>query len=303
MDSYGLADTSKGKLRLGVNSTERLVECGSRKGDVKCQVTSDQLKSDSDHLSLKTPHPSTYIFSHSGVASATTFYENAMADQVASGSRGVDHGHRCENELCQDEHGLICHGEVKMVSPLGVACCSLLDQIFINRQFPLESDSRPGLDAPATPPDIPSLHSHNPWPDPEEADIEWHITSGPGGSVFISLTIRSSRRHPIPQDDQNEDMADFQQIFGTPFDPSFQSRQAGVSGPGALFTQVHFIGDGGSEPHIVGGRFIYTTTHLTPRDTDGAQPGVPLLDDLSGYASPPTPPSSYTAPSLSPFYY
>lgn len=47
-------------------------------------------------------------------------------------------------------------------------------------------------------PSLRDLHNHSPWgslspdSDPEEADIEEHITRGPNGSIVISQTIRSS---------------------------------------------------------------------------------------------------------------
>jgi E3 ubiquitin-protein ligase RNF115/126 len=85
-------------------------------------------------------------------------------------------------------------------------------------------------------------------------------------------------------------MTDFQQMFGTTFDPSFQSRQAGRSRPEALFAQAPFVGGfrigggGGSGTHMGGGRFTFTTRRVRP--VDGAQSGIPLVNDLSVYVSP-----------------
>lgn len=59
---------------------------------------------------------------------------------------------------------------------------------------------------------------------------------------------------------------------------SFLSRQAKRSSPDALFTHDPFIGGfligsgGGPGPHIVRGRFTYTTRRVRPRGADGAQP-------------------------------
>jgi E3 ubiquitin-protein ligase RNF115/126 len=186
--------------------------------------------------------------------------------------------------------------------------------MLIHPQITTESDPRPDLNTPPTPPDdFRSLHNHNPWgdsdSDPEEADIEEHITRGPGGSVLISRTIRTStphgafrtgRRHRShsPRDDPENTLRDFQQMLGNLMGPGLRQGQPGRSGPDTLFTQGPFGGGfrigggGGPGPHIVGGRFTYTTGRLRPRDADGAQPGAPPVDDLAQYASPSTPPSS-----------
>ena len=241
----------------------------------------------------------------------------------ASGPRDVVYCHQCENEWYQDEHGLTCprcDGEVtEIVSPLRITSYSTFDQILTNSQITPESDPRPGLDGPPPPPDFRtrpdefrSLHNHNPWPDsdsdPEEADITEHITHGPGGSVLISRTIRSStphggafrtprRRRGGSRDDPENTLRDFQQMLGNLMGPGFHPGQPGRSGPDTLFTQGPFGGGfslgggGGSGPQVVGGRFTYTTGRLRPRDADGAQPGGPPVDELAQYASPSSPPS------------
>jgi len=208
----------------------------------------------------------------------------------ASGPRDVVFCHQCDNEWFQDDHGLECPrcgGEVtEIITP--------------------ESDPRPMHNNPPTPPGFHSLRNHNPWPDsdPEEADIEEHITRGPGGSVFISQTIRSSgprvaegnrrARGPQEPDNPNEVMRDFQQMLGTLMGPGFRQGQAGRSGPDDLFPpngpfgggafRLGGGGFGGSGPAVVGGRITYTTGPLRPRNAGPPQddgPGGPPIDDLA----------------------
>jgi len=208
----------------------------------------------------------------------------------ASGPRAVVYCHQCDNEWYQDEHGLVCP-----------RCDGEITEIITS-----ESDPRPIHEDPPTPPGFRSLHnldSHNPWgdgdnSDPEEADIEEHITHGPGGSMLFSRTIRTStprgtfgnrrRREPIPHDDPDHVMRDFQTIIGNLMGPGFRPGQPGRSGPDTLFTQGPYgsgfrLGGNGPGPAIVGGRFTFTTTggRLRPRDVDGPQPGGPPVDDLA----------------------
>lgn len=202
----------------------------------------------------------------------------------ATGPRDVVYCHQCDHEWYQDEHGLVCPN-----------CTGDVTEIITP-----ESDPRPTHNtspSPPSPPDYNSLRDHNPWPDsdPEEADIEEHITHGPGGSVFISQTIRSRprvhtsrrvNRSPRP-DTPNEVMRDFQQMLGTLMGPGIRQGQAGRSGPNDLFPASPFgggfrLGGGGPGPHVVGGRFTYTTgPGLRPRNADGPHDGGPPVEDLA----------------------
>lgn len=214
----------------------------------------------------------------------------------ASGPREVVYCHQCDHEWYQDESGLVCPN-----------CQGEITEIIT-----VESDPRPGGPAPAnddppTPPGFRSLHSlrnHNPWggeefSDPEEADIEEHITQGPGGSVLISRTVRTTnprglggsrrRRDPNPREDPDNVMRDFQNMIGTLMGPGFRPGQPGRSGPDTLFTQGPYgtgfrLGGSNGGPQVVGGRFTFTTTsggRLRPRDANGPQPGGPPVDDLA----------------------
>jgi division protein 1 len=88
-------------------------------------------------------------------------------------------------------------------------------------------------------------------------------------------------------------------MLGTLMGPGFRAGQPGRSGPDDLFPHAPFPpghfrmrGDGPMPP-VFGGRFIYTTGNLRPRDTDGPQEGGPPVDDLATYASlPPSSPSN-----------
>jgi E3 ubiquitin-protein ligase RNF115/126 len=186
-------------------------------------------------------------------------------------------------------------------------------------QITPESDPRPGIAAPATSPGYNSLFNHNPWgdsdaSDPEEADIEEHVTHGPGGSVFIRQTIRSSnprdgsgsrRRRDGPNpNDPTYVMRDFQNMVGTLMGPGFRAGMPGRSGPDDLFPRSPFaassfrLGGSGSGPRIVGGRVTYTTGNLRPRNTDAPLAGGPPVEDLATYASSPSSSTSPTGRSL-----
>lgn len=100
----------------------------------------------------------------------------------ATGDRKVVYCHQCANEWWQDEHGLVCP-----------SCeCEVTEVVELNND---PRDLRPARNLS---PSLRDLQNHSPWAsvntdsDPEEADIEEHITHGPGGSIVISQTIRSS---------------------------------------------------------------------------------------------------------------
>jgi E3 ubiquitin-protein ligase RNF115/126 len=226
----------------------------------------------------------------------------------ASGPREVVYCHQCDNEWYQDEHGLPCPRCQSEVTEI-VRLSSKISQLNSNiQQISPESDPRPNINLPPTPPGFRSLHNHNPWADddsdPEEADIEEHVTHGPGGSVFIRQTIRSSgtrdpfgrqRRRNQP-DPNNPDFVvrDFQNMLGNLMGPGFRAGRAGRSGPDDLFPHAPFppagfrLGGDGSGPRIMGGRFTYTAGNLRPRNADEPQEGGPPVDDIATYASPPS---------------
>jgi E3 ubiquitin-protein ligase RNF115/126 len=170
-----------------------------------------------------------------------------------------------------------------------------------------ESDPRPGRDELPTPPDFRDLHRHNPWQytdsDPEEADIEEHISHSPRGSVYISQTIRSSRPPRIalgtrprrrPDEDPNHVMADFQTMINSLMGPGVRPGQTGRSGADTLFSQGQFGGNTFHTtrgPNVVGGRFTFTSGPIRPRDADGPQPGGPPVEDIATYAPTQNPPN------------
>ena len=180
-------------------------------------------------------------------------------------------------------------------------------------QVSRESDPRPGMHIPDTPPGYHQLFDHNPWDeddnsDPEEADIEEHITHGPGGSVFVRQTIRastprdgSSRRDRPDPNDPTYVMRDFQNMLGTLMGPGFRAGRPGRSGPEDLYGNRHpfsatgFRMGGSGTPHVVGGRFTFTTGNLRPR-TDGPLTGGPPVEDLATYASPSSSPHPFLPP-------
>ena len=154
-------------------------------------------------------------------------------------------------------------------------------------------------------PGLRDLRDHNPWgdsddSDPEEADIEEHISHGPGGSIFISQTIRSNIRPRASgprrgssggphAGDPNDVMRDFQSMLGSLMGPGFRPGPSGRSGQDDLFPPAPMgfplgaVGSaGGSGPVVGGGRFTYTTGRLHPRNVNGAQ----APPDISTYAFP-----------------
>ncbi|KAH9203488.1 hypothetical protein DL95DRAFT_472338 [Leptodontidium sp. 2 PMI_412] len=209
----------------------------------------------------------------------------------ASGPRDVVFCHQCEHEWYQDEAGLVCprcDGEItEIVTP--------------------ESDPRPEREF--NPPPDPSRNPIEIDSDPEEADIEEHITHGPGGSVLFSRTVRTSsprspfgmppRRRGEPHDeDPDFVMRDFHIILGNIMGPQFRPGQAGRSGANTLFTQdngfggqTFRVGGDGNGPTIVGG--LFTFGGPPPRQPRGAdfhgnqQPGgPPPVPDLATYDPP-----------------
>jgi E3 ubiquitin-protein ligase RNF115/126 len=237
----------------------------------------------------------------------------------ASGPREVVYCHQCDNEWYQDESGLSCprcQSEITEIVRNSGTNGGFHDSLTTS-QITAESDPRPANDESPTPPGFHSLHNlrnHNPWvdsdfPDSDEADIEEHVTQGPGGSVLFSRTIRTSnaprgpggssrRRDPMPQEDPDHVMRDFQNMIGNMMGPGFRPGQPGRSGPDTLFTQGPYatgfrVGGSNGGPQVVGGRFTFTTTtgpRLRPRDANGPQRGSPPpIDDLATYDSPSSP--------------
>jgi len=219
----------------------------------------------------------------------------------ASGPREVVYCHQCDHEWYRDEHGLVCpqcEGEItEIITP--------------------SSDPRPLHEAPLPSNPPAAIHPrlpNNPWgvqddSDPEEADIEEHISHGPGGSVHFSRVIRSSgptfstfttgrmpRNFRQQSNDPDHVMQDFQHMIAGIAGPGFVPGRAGRSGPETLFTQgpqggFAFGTPRSAGPSIVGGRFTFTTNGaLRPRDVDGAQPGGSPVDELQTYAPSPNSP-------------
>ncbi|KAH7313088.1 hypothetical protein BKA65DRAFT_412168, partial [Rhexocercosporidium sp. MPI-PUGE-AT-0058] len=244
----------------------------------------------------------TAIAAYQGIREAMADDPRGYASQAprldASGPREVVFCHQCEHEWYQDQAGLVCprcEGEItEIVTP--------------------ESDPRPEREM--NPPPPPDLHpgrwgNHRPDvdSDPEEADIEEHITHGPGGSVLFSRTVRTStprsafgnsprRRGEPHNDDPDYVMRDFQNMIGNLMGPQFRPGQAGRSGSNTLFTQgngfggqTFRVGGDGNGPTVVGGRFTFGGPGpRQPRDADfhgNQQPGGgPPVPDLATYDSP-----------------
>ncbi|PBP27127.1 mitochondria fission 1 protein [Diplocarpon rosae] len=231
---------------------------------------------------------------------------DAMADNLgqsggrldASGPRDVVFCHQCENEWFQDQYGLVCprcEGEItEIVTP--------------------ESDPRPER-APRQRPEAPHPEWNNREPeyidsDPEEADIEEHVTHGPGGSMLFSRTIRTTTNGSLPRPryasryspnpDPDRVMRDFQNMIGNLMGSEFRPGQAGRSNSNTLFNQgpvgggnLHSGPNGGHGPAVAGGHFTFVNGGLFgdpswPRDPGGPQPTGGHID-IATYDIPPCP--------------
>lgn len=162
------------------------------------------------------------------------------------------------------------------------------------------------------------LDDHNPWADdsdPEEADIEEHVTHGPNGSILISQTIRTTapfggggrintgaqRRRRAPAGDRGDDdtIRDFQNMLGNLLGPNIRPGRAGRSGHDDLFPRAgefHTGGGGmgagmggGQGTRIVGGRYTFEGTfengQLRPRDANNPQAEGAPVEDLATYVT------------------
>ena len=222
----------------------------------------------------------------------------------ATGPREVVYCHQCDNEWFQDTHGLICprcEGDVTEI--VGSSEDYISTHVLTSPQVDPNSDPRPPLQRPSTPPDLDSLRNHNPWgdngqdSDPEEADIEEHVQHGPNGIVFTHTVRRSTplygngRRNNRPETNTPDVMRNFQTMLGNLMGPQYQPGQAGRSGPDTLFSPFppNFQGGGfqmgggeGQGPRIVGGRFTFTTGGQT-RDAGGPERLGPPFEDLATY--------------------
>ncbi|KAJ5052370.1 uncharacterized protein L3040_002121 [Drepanopeziza brunnea f. sp. 'multigermtubi'] len=198
----------------------------------------------------------------------------------ASGPREVVFCHQCEHEWWRDQNGLACprcEGEITEI-------------------VTTESDPRPEHYGQPPPVDGGWGGRHNPVEidsDPEEADIEEHVTHGPGGSVMFSRTYRSTAPGPrfiathirrTGQDDNPDPiMRNFQDLIGSFMGPDFRPGPAGRSGVNTLFPQPPDFGSGfrggnnGPGPAIVGGHYTFVNGNLVggeplqPRNADGPQ--------------------------------
>lgn len=152
------------------------------------------------------------------------------------------------------------------------------------------------------------LHHHNPWADdsdPEEADIEEHITHGPNGSILISQTIRTGglgafggainggRRRRSPDGDGGEDdtMRDFHSMLGNLLGPNTRGTRVGPSDHDDFFPRAgEFHMGGGPGPAIVGGRYTFEgrfeNGRLRPRDANGPQEQGAPVENLATYVVP-----------------
>lgn len=153
------------------------------------------------------------------------------------------------------------------------------------------------------------LNNHNPWADdsdPDEADIEEHVTHGSNGSILISQTMRTgglgpfgrrmneSRRRRSPGSDEGEDntMRDFHAMIGNLMAPNLRGGRGARSPHDEFFPRAgeFHMGGGPGQPAIMGARYTFEgrleNDRLGPRDATGpqAQGGAPV-EDLATYVT------------------
>lgn len=250
----------------------------------------------------------TALAAYQGIREAMADHPRGFGSQAprldASGPRNVVFCHQCEHEWYQDEAGLVCprcDGEITEI--VCILSNNSSESPLTDSQVTPESDPRPEREV------HPPNDARNPIEidsDPEEADIEEHITHGPGGSVLFSRTIRTSsprdpfrmppRRRGNPHDeDPDFVMRDFHNMLGNIMGPQFRPGQAGRSGANTLFTQdngfggqTFRVGGDGNGPTIVGGRFTFGGPNARQQGgADFQQPGgPPPVPDLATYEPP-----------------
>lgn len=150
-------------------------------------------------------------------------------------------------------------------------------------------------------------HSHglspDPWrhanSDPEEADIEEHVSHGPNGSMFVRTSRSSTPRNraggsrarggPVGADPgQEEILRNFQSMLGNLLGPGARIGQPGRSGPETLFSGPGWSGSirvGGREggPQFTGGAFTFSSRNAGG-GANRAPGGGPQMEDPFRYA-------------------
>lgn len=208
----------------------------------------------------------------------------------ATGERKVVYCHQCANEWWDDEHGLVCP-----------RCTCEVTEVVESNNDPRDLDSPADI--------LPSprdLQNHSPWAntdsDPEEADIEEHITHGPGGSIMISQTIR---RSPVRRSSRNRPESS-RRRSSIPFmrtrepdDPSSQEPFPAPRPARLMGMQRGYPSSTPERPDLIGSRVTtFTTGRLGgqgratrnfPREPGGAPVDdiTTLLSNLFGQMSPP----------------
>lgn len=246
---------------------------------------------------------------------------DTMADRTGEGNGGREHldatgdrevvfCHQCEHEWYHTEGGLTCpHCESEITEIVRLPRHDKLSSGLItsnDSQITPESDPReereqhqPPIQRPETPPGLFDLRGHRPWPqpdlyendsDPEEADIEEHITHGPQGSMTFTQVRRSGgMRNPGvragAEVNPENIMRDFQNMIGSLVGqpgPTGRSGQGGLFGPGGHQFEAQLPGGG----RVIGGQYTFTSGGANASG-EGRQPGnQPNPDPFNGYDSP-----------------
>ena len=230
--------------------------------------------------------------------------------------------HECQHEWQRGEHGLTCplcrseFTEVAREHPIDG-----LDILLTLTQVEPEHDPRhEQMDFDAIISRSPSpglaqnLQEHNPWdeehaPDPDDGDIEEHITQtfGPGGSVHYTRTTFRSTATPFGTVSGRGHVATFgnananahpifgqlgrlmEDLSGQGQRPSAtrsrsvtRNRRESETRPGMQRNRSGSVAN--DLPPRMGGRFSYTSTAtLSPRDANQAQLHIEPVDSISRY--------------------
>lgn len=207
-----------------------------------------------------------------------------------TGSRDVVYCHQCAHEWYLDENELICpqcDSGVTEIVTLGED-----DPRFIS-----PSTSQPQSSSSPT--------NQGPWiqdaSDPDEPDIEEHISRGPNGSLLFSRTVRTSNSHR--QNEAHSDrrgatevdtdivLAEFRSMISNLIGPQLRHSVSGTSESETAYSEPRFhassfrLNGSRSGQAIVGGRIafgdIFSDDSTRPRDTDEPRNQVPRVENIA----------------------
>ncbi|CAD6501252.1 BgTH12-01504 [Blumeria graminis f. sp. triticale] len=205
-------------------------------------------------------------------------------------SRDVVYCHQCAHEWYWDENELICP-----------QCESGITEIVT----PGEDDPRYISTSTSQSQLPPSNPNHGSWPqetsDPDEPDIEEHISHGPNGSLMFSRTVRTfnprsqaearSSREGTAEVDTDNVLAEFRSMITNLIGPQLRNNTSGRSESEDTSNEPRFhassfrLSGNRSGQAIVGGRIafadIFSNDSTHPRDANEPRNEVPRVENIT----------------------